>query len=302
VNIDLSKRPISRFHFAIPGMILASIFNASMGAFVKLAAHNLSIEAITFWRNFISLVLFFPWVLWIPPRGHIREKLHTTQWKMLFIRSISGLISVVLFFYSLKFLPLANSVLLFNTMPLFVPFVSYFWQGFPIFHRLWWGIGCAFLGIIFILNPGGGVFHWATLMGLGSGLMAAIAMVALRMSHYSEPSYRTIFYVFLIGSFLMLITTFFNFHANWHAISFSEAGFLAGVGISGLVYQALVTWAAKHGPMRLISSFAYSGVLFSVFLDYWIWNLALPLDFFLGFILIVVGATLITVLYPKKDV
>lgn len=299
--IDLNKRPETRSHLAIPGIIVASIFNASMGACVKLSLDHLSIEALTFWRNFISLLLFFPWVLWLPPRGNLKEKLKVTHWKMVAIRSITGLASVVLFFYSLKSLSLSDSLLLVNTMPIFIPFVAYFWKGFPIFHRLWWGIGSAFIGLVFILTPGSLPFHWATLSALTAGLLAAVAMIALRMSHYSEPSYRTIFYTFLICASVMGLATLFNFEKSWHALTLPQAMLVISIGILGLLYQTCITWAAKHGPMRLISSFTYSGVVFSALLDYWIWNNYLSLSFYLGFFFIVLGAILITVLYPKKD-
>lgn len=301
MEILLTKRPPHKFHLAITGMILAAIFNASMGACAKLASPYLSTTAIVFWRNFIALFLFFPWVLWLPPRGHFKEKIQVAHWKMVLIRTGCGLISIFLFFFSLKSLPLSDAVLLFNTMPIFVPFVSYMWVRAPIFHRLWWGIGCAFVGISIILQPGMAIFNMASLLALGSGVFGAGAMVSLRLSNYSEPPYRIIFLFFVIASFVMGIATLFQFDESWHKITLPQAATVFGVAFFGLLYQIFVTWAAKHGPMRMISSFLFVGVVFSAFLDYWIWSTTLPMTFYIGLACIALGTTLITLLYPKKD-
>ncbi len=300
--MDVSTRPQKHLAKAILFAVLSCVFYALMSALVKLGAQRaLDANVMIFWRNLVSLVILLIWLKWKSPEQSVIRSMRPTNIKMLMTRGISSFAGTFLYFYSLKYLTLTNASLLFNTMPIFVPIVAHFWQGFAFIHRLWWGIGLAFIGVIVVLKPDNGIFDFASLIALASGLVAAIAMVSLRMSHYSEPSDRMLFYLFVISMVFSGVISLFSIDADWRQLSLGSMPYLIGCGILGFGYQAAITITAKHAPVRLISVFFYFTVVLSMLLDVWIWHQSIGLSTWIGFVLIATGAILMLILYPKDD-
>jgi len=294
-------RPKTKLSVAIPAVICASIFMALMGGAVKIASLSLSAEMMIFWRNLVSLILFLPWLQFAPPHQPIVKKLKTKEWKLHILRGVTSFLAVYLFFYSLKFLNLTTATLLFNTTPIFIPVISFIWMRIAIHHRLWWALGTGFFGILLVLDPGFEIFNPAAFLALLSGIFVAISLVSLRLAHYSEPAYRTLFYLFLICLICPGLISLFTFQTSWETIHFHDFKMLIVIGILGFLYQICMNVTSKNAPMRLISPFFYLTVIFSMVLDKLIWKTSLSMPTLFGFIFIVLGAILQLVLYPKDD-
>lgn len=295
------RRPPSKPAYAIPLVIVASIFTALMGAVVKLLSYQTTTESLLFWRNLVSLVILYPFLLRAAKGVTVVESLKTKNWKIQLIRGVTSYFTVYFFFYSLKYLDLTNSVLLLNTIPIFVPIVALVWQKILIAHRLWWGIGTAFLGIIFVLNPTKDLFQPASLIGLASGITGAISLISLRLAHYSETTERSMFYVFAIGLIIAGIWTLFTFEKSWGHLDMGAIALLVLMGFLAFCYQACMNGAARFAPFRLVSTFLYCGVIFSIVLDTMVWKTPIKISTMIGFALIVIGAVLKLLLYPKDD-
>jgi drug/metabolite transporter (DMT)-like permease len=294
-------RPETKLQKGILCISGAATCAAILGAYVKYASSTISTEMMVFGRMLLSFLMIIVWIEISRPTSW-KEKLKTREWKIQLARGLAGLVSIFLYFYALKYLSLANAMLLFNTMPLFVPIVAYFWKRIPIPHKIFWGIGIAFLGIIVILKPTTGVFETWMLLGLLAGVTGAIATVALRFSHYTEPGDRTLFYYFLSGVIVSGLISLKNLEENWMTWDAQKVYFLLIVGVIGFVYQVLFTLAARYAPVRMISSFLYGSVVLGMVLDWWIWGTLITPWTFIGFALVVFGAFLNVFLYPKDPI
>ncbi len=301
MSIDVSKRPLKRPIIGISLFILSSFFMAFMATTVKVVRSEQSAEAVIFWRNFSSLILILPWFLFANRRLSCREKFHTKQIRIHLIRGISSFTAVYLYFFSLKFLNLSSATLLFNTIPIFIPIVAFVWKRIAIQHVLWWGLGVALLGVIFALDPGKNIINPASILALLSGMIGAVAFVSLRLAHFSENTDRMLFYLFLIGSVCGGVFTLFTFEKSWLALTRSNLFLMILAGVFGFIYQLLITLGAKYVPVRLGSVFIYFSVIFTMIFDKWIWNVGIPFTTTIGFFLIVIGAALLVILYPKED-
>lgn len=292
-------KPKTQLSFALPCVLFASLFTAANGAVVKYTSDLFSTEMIVFARMFVSFLLLTGWIELSRDKSW-KEKLKTAEWKTHLIRGIFGLSTLFLYFYSLRFLYLADATLLYNTMPIFVPLVAFFWKKIPIPHRIFWGIGIAFAGILLVLGPGEAVFQPASFYALLAGVTGAVATVALRFAHYTEPMERTLFYYFLVGTCVALFFSLANPEDNFLALDAKRLYFLGIIGVLGFGYQILFTLAIRHAPARMISPSFYVSVLFGMLFDWWIWN-KIPSWLALGgFVLVVVGAFLTLYLYPKE--
>ena len=129
-------------------IIAAGLLFASMGACIKLVADNASNEWIVFFRNFFGLVLLIPI---ISRYGLENLKTDVIHWHI--ARSLAGLGAMYCFFYSIAHIPLAESVLLSYTTPLFAPIIATFLLGELLTLRLMAAMFVGFSGVYFIVNP-----------------------------------------------------------------------------------------------------------------------------------------------------
>ena len=216
------------------------------------------------------------------------------------VRGAAALCALFLFFSSLKFLDLSDAVLLSNTMPIFIPFILYFWKGVPIQHRLWWGISLAFIGILVTMQPGLGVFQPASILALLSAIASGVGTVALRFAHFHESPTRTLFYYFFVTAIFALIVSLLHPVENWESLNSTSIGWLAAIGLGGLGWQICLTLATKYAPVRLTSIFLYTSVIFSMVLDLLIWQKPISIVVIIGFLLIACGAWLVAHMFPKE--
>jgi drug/metabolite transporter (DMT)-like permease len=299
--MDLTNRPRKRPLIGISLFIASALFMALMGTTVKILSDHQTAEAIVFWRNFVGLAILLPWMLLKNPKTPLTKQLKTTTLKLHLTRGIASFLSVFLYFYSLRDLSLSSATLLFNTIPIFIPLVAFFWKRIVILKILWWGLGVSFVGIVFALDPGKDLIQSASLIALLSGALGAAAFVSLRLGHYTETQDRLMFYLFLICALSAVLFTLFSFKTSW-TLTVKDLWLMCIVGIFGFLYQLTVTAGAKFVPVRLGSIFIYFSVIFAFAIDRWVWHTHISLSTYLGFILIVVGAALMVFLYPKEDI
>ncbi|MCB1107718.1 MAG: DMT family transporter [Chlamydiia bacterium] len=293
------KRPKKRTALAITLMVIATVVLALQALFVKLASPYLSTNFLCFSRFFINFVMLMIWVFISPTAPKASTLFRTTNYRHHAARSIFGVFAVYGFYLGITHLSLTTGTLIFFSFPLFVPLVARLWLRVRIVKRLWWGLGIAFLGLLFVLRPGEGVFNPFVIVPLIGAIFAGTASVAIRTLNYTEPWEKITAFFFTFGVVVSAAILFlFPSHEIYTAKSLGYAflvGFFAGI------YQILLTIAAKFAPMRLISPFVYLSFIFGAILQYFIWGQTVPPGEILGFALIVMGTALLVFLYPKND-
>ena len=214
------------------------------------------------------------------------------------IRIISALLALFLMFYALKFMPLMNALLLNNTAPLFVPIIAYFLTGAKTPHKAWLGIVIGFIGIALILHPNQQVFsNPASLIALISGILAALAIVQLRLVSKSSSVIQMLFYYFLVSTVVSGVVA----AIQWQMPTAHLWWLLLGVGIFGALYQVFATWAYVAAPVRLVSPFMFFMVIFGGVLDWVIWGHIPSAVILIGAATIVIGS-IVTIYFGKRIV
>jgi drug/metabolite transporter (DMT)-like permease len=131
---------------------LAFLLVAIMSALGK--GVGVSTSAIVFFQNFISFVLFLPWVL-----SHGIAEVKTRHLPLHLIRGIGGMLSQVLMFIAILHMPLMNTVLLSNSAPLFIPIIALIWLKTKVSASTSASLVVGFLGVLLILKPGPELLH-----------------------------------------------------------------------------------------------------------------------------------------------
>ncbi|MGB9150059.1 MAG: DMT family transporter [Burkholderiales bacterium] len=274
-------------------MLVAGIFFACMGAFVKAGSAYFSSAELVFYRSAIGLLVIATIML------SRRQTFATAYFKLHMYRSLSGGVALALYFYAITHLPLATAVTLNYTSPMFLGLLMTFVFKEKPHTPLVVSLIMGFAGVVLLLHPTINQSQWfAGLLGLGSGFLAGVAFVNVKaMGKLNEPDGRVVFYFSLLttaGSALWMAFT------DIHAINLRSGAILVGIGVAASVAQLALTRAYRTGKTMVVGSFAYSTIVFSSIIALGIFDEALPIMSWIGIGIIILAGVIATRAAPAS--
>lgn len=261
-------------------ILLAATSYACMGLLVKFGK-NIPNEQLVFVRNFVCFLVLLPWIFF-PQKKPLATRMLFTH----IVRALAGLLNMYCFFYSIRYIILADAMLLNNTMPLFIPLVMWVWKRERISLRLFPGLIIGFIGVLLILHPGKDIFRPAAVFALLSGIFMSISMAGIRELSKIEPVYRILFYYFAISTVVSAFPLFFALQNHTLIIW----AILAGVGVFAALYQFFLTKGYTFAPAAKISPVIYFAVIISGLFDWIFWKIIPSYLSYAGILLVIVGA------------
>lgn len=299
----MENHPFSKpkIKLAIIASILSSLSFAIMLAISKISLATCSINQISFFKSFFSIIPTVILVLVFKKNKSFFSFLKTKQINVHAVRSLSGLAAIYLFLLALRTISLAEANLLFNTTPLFVPLFAYLWKRTPINHKIWPGLFIAFLGMIFLLHPQNTAPNPGIWIALLAGAIGAITILAVRFAHGTEPVCRSLFYY---GFFSLFFSGAFYALEGFSLAPLFEASTalpLLGIGVSGFCCQVFFTLSVKYAPAKLIAPFSYVAVIFGLGLDLVFWQVNILLSEIFGMVLVLIGLYFVASLFHRKN-
>ena len=267
-------------------VLSASLTFAILGAVVKVVSGSLNNEMVVFFRNLCSLFFILPWIWYSRPPGGVR----TSYFPLHLLRSIAGLGGMYCFFYVIAHLPLSEAFLLMATAPLFIPIIAYLWVHELVEHKVRGAIIIGFVGIIIILKPGIEVFRPIAFIGLGAGLLGALAMVSIRRMSSSEPTIRIVFYFTVFGTLISAMPLVWS----WQSPKAEIWWLLVLMGLLAAVGQFLLTKGYSLAPAAKVGPFSYSNVVFATLLGWILWGESLDFLTWIGAFLICIAGIITT--------
>ncbi len=241
-------------------IVVASLLFATMGVCVKLAATHYGSGEIVMYRGLIGAVLIFAVARW---RG---DTLRTAVPARHFVRCLTGVTGLCLWFYAIGGLPLATAMTLNYTSSLWIAVwlvgVAALFDHGRVDKRLVVAALSGFVGVVLVLQPTlTQAQWWHGLVGLLSGVLAATGYLqVVSLSRAGETESRTVFY-FSIGGIVggAALASF----GEWHAHTSSGLGLLLAIGVLATVAQLLLTRAYARGPTLVNASLQYLGIAFA---------------------------------------
>ena len=160
------------------------------------------------------------------------------------------------------------------------------------------GILLGFIGVGIILNPGKEILSAPSLIALGSGLLAAIAIVQMRLISKTSTTKQMLFYYFLISTLAAGLVAILQ----WQTPESMKIWLLLlGIGIFGTLYQVFATLSYVTAPVRLMSPLIFLMVVFGGVFDWLLWNNIPSLLTIVGAGCVIAGA-FITVYFGHKEI
>jgi drug/metabolite transporter (DMT)-like permease len=257
-------------------MAIAVLLFTFMDSAIKwLGEAGYSTAQLVFFRAFfaflpLSLVVF---------RGPWREALRIRDWKGHAIRCLSGGISMAGFFYAFKVMPLSDVIAIGFAAPIFITALSIPLLGEHVGIRRWSACLVGFAGVLVILQPGAGMLESGALIAVGATFFYAIAAISVRKLSRTETNAAIIFSFTL--SVTLVSAGFLAF--DWVTPkSFFDLGLLILLGLLGGTAQIFMTEAFRATSISIVMPFEYTAILWSVGLQYLIWQSVPGLNLWLG--------------------
>lgn len=263
-------------------VLVSSLAFASMAALIKHLAVDMPTEMMVFFRNGFGLLALAPLLL----RSGVSLKTEHPRWHV--GRALFGVTAMYCFFYALGKLPLADAVLLNYTAPIFTPLVALLWLHERVPSNVRWAIGVGFVGVLLILKPGHDLFSPATLVGLASGVFAALAMTSIRRMAQTEPALRIVFYFAVVATAVSAVPLLWA----WRSVAWIDLIPLAGLGVLASIGQLFLTKAYTLAPAARVGALTYATVVFAAALGWIFWGETLDIFSLGGALLVGVGGAL----------
>jgi len=256
---------------------------AAMAACVRVVAEALPLAEVLFLRNALSLLLLAPLLIrrgvsWRTKRLHLH-----------LLRALSGLAAMALYFFAIHHLPLADAILLNYTSPLFVVIAAYFWLHERPSREALLALALGFAGVGVLFHPSSAVASLAGAAGLGSGILAGIALTAVKRLAQTEPPERIVAYFALIATLASL-----PFAATGFSVpSVQLLPFVLGLGLFGTLGQLAMTRAYELGRASHVAPVGYTSLIFAAWIGWIAWDEALDAVHWLGAALIAAAGWLV---------
>ena len=270
-------------------IIIAGFGFALMSLFVKLSGDLPSMQK-AFFRNIIavfisSIPLIKHWRVINIPRNN-------TGWLVLISRSVFGTIGLVLNFYAISHISLADSSIIQKLSPFIIIILSYIFFKEEMTRFQVFSIIIAFIGITLIIKPSGNnIISMGALAALLGALCAGIAYTCVRYLGTHNISGEFIIFFFSSLSSLMLLPYLI---LDYRTMTYYQLSMLLLAGISATIGQYGVTFAYKFAAAKNISVFDYSQVLFSGIFGYMFFGEFPDFQSLIGYIIVIsVGIVLV---------
>lgn len=243
-------------------MAAAMLCFSSMGAIVRLMASDIPAMESVFFRGVVGL----PVLAFLAARQGV--SLRGNRKGLLLARGVFGTIALMLLFFALTKIPVADAMLLNQATPIFVLPLAVIFLSEKVSAKHIALVLTAVCGAVLVIGPGMDVGNLAGAAALCSALFAAVAYVLVRGLTATEQTLTIVFWftaVSTLGSAPLMASSFVTPSAIQLLGLFAMGGFATGG-------QLLLTSAYRHSEAGRIAVIGSMGAVFGAGWDYVLWD------------------------------
>jgi len=251
-------------------MLFASFMFAIMGAFAKELSQSMSSLEVVFFRNVFG-VLIIGFMVFKKPIKQVGGKPF-----LLFFRGLMGFLALLAFFYNIAYISLADAMTFSKTSPIFTAFFAYVFLKEKMSIYGWIALFVGFIGIVLITQPEGFMLKKTDILGIFSGIGAALAYTSVReLKKFYDT--RSIVLSFMgVGTVGPLVLLLLEPYIHVSALDFMFADFvmpkgmdwfyILGLGLFATTAQMYMTKAYGETKAGIVGAVSYSNIVFAIIL------------------------------------
>jgi drug/metabolite transporter (DMT)-like permease len=230
---------------------------ATLDTSAKVAALTLPV-LLGLWFRYIFQAVITTAVMW-PQRG--RSIFHTRRVGAQLLRGALLLVTSMLTFFSVKYMPLGEFTAIAMITPLVVTLLAATLLGEHVSRRRWALVAGGFVGTLIIIRPGGALFGWTTLLPLAMvSTYSAFQILTSRMVK-TEDAVTMHVYTGWVGALLASLALPFVWVTPQ---TFAEWTALTLMGLMGTIGHFLLILAFRRTPAATLTPLLYAQIAFAM--------------------------------------
>ena len=209
------------------------------------------------------------------------------NWPAMLARGGLNFLAYTAYYLALAALPMATTVALYFTAPLFITLLSVFFLREKVSFDRWLAIPVGFAGVILMVRPGGVVFDWAVLLPVFCGFTYAFSMVLARSMGTQNSAAALAFWsnnAFLLLSLALTIVFGSGAHADlahpslafltrgWAIPPLTDALLMCSCGVIAAVGLTLLTQAYRIGQSSVVAPFEFTFAFWGILWGWLFWQ------------------------------
>lgn len=259
---------IKNINIGVKYMLFASFTFALMAAFAKLASRELSSLEVVFFRNLFGVII----ISFVIYRSGVKSI--GSKPLLLFFRGLMGFLSLLAYFYNVAHISMGDAVTYSKTAPIFTAIFAWLFLNEKLQKSAWIAVIVGFIGIVLIAQPSGAGFSKYDLLGIFSGVGAALAYTSIReLRRYYDTNVIVLSFV-LVGTIGPLILFLIGNFITINELDFLVAKFVmphgivwlyvVALGILGTISQYYMTKAYSVSKAGVASAASYTNIFFAI--------------------------------------
>ncbi|MEO1953563.1 MAG: DMT family transporter [Campylobacterales bacterium] len=259
---------INELNLGVKYMLFASFMFAIMGAFAKLASEDMSSLEVVFFRNIFGVIII-SYTIFKNPMKHKGGKPF-----LLFFRGFMGFSALLAFFYNIAHIPLGEAMTYSKTSPIFTAIFAWLFLSEKLSLKGWGAVFLGFVGILFITQPFGIGFSKYDLLGIASGIGAALAYTSVRELKQFYDTRAIVLSFMLVGSVAPALLLILSNFVYIPSLDFMMGKFVLpsgivwlyviGMGLFATLAQVYMTKAYGETKAGIVGAVSYSNIVFSI--------------------------------------
>jgi len=235
----------------------------STSVMIRLLSAQIESVQTAFFRAVISVVLLLPMIAAGRVKPWQSKRIAGHFW-----RTFMGTTSMVLGFYAVTMLPLADATAIAFSQPLFSVVVAALIAGEKVRWRRWSATVIGFVGVLVMVRPGEGSLQAGALVALANAATVALSIYLVKRLSDSETPLMILTQFAIFSTVLLAVPAILVW--RWPDVW----GWLLAIGValSATVGQYFWVQAFKAGEMSAVAPFEYLRLPFAVFVGWLIWG------------------------------
>lgn len=264
------SQPPKRFH-GIAWMIASiCLFTGSL-MIVRGLADEIHVFEMVFFRALFGIAIMLPWL----GRAGIGA-LKTKRLPLYGLRSTLAAANLVLMFYAVALMPVADVTAILFTRPMFTTLLAVYLLGELAGGRQWSALAIGFAGAMLIIRPGFDAVNLGAVLALGSALLTAVLFNVAKLLTRTESPDTIAFY----QAFLMLPIAAIPAFLVWQTPNWEQLFWLFGIGTLATLSHRTMNRAYVLSDLTLLQPLEFirlpfaallGAILFAESPDIWVW-------------------------------
>jgi len=291
------RKKIKELNSGVKYMLLASFLFAIMGAFAKLASESMPSLEVVFFRNIFGVILI-GYAVYKKPMTHEGGKPF-----LLLFRGLMGFTALLAYFYNIANIPLGDAVTFSKTAPIFTAIFAWLFLKEKLSSGAWLAVFIGFGGIILITQPSAIGFTKYDILGIFSGIGAALAYTSVRELRSFYDTRAIVLSFTLVGTIGPILLFILSEYINIPELDFILGKFVmpsgivwfyvVALGVLGTLSQYFMTKAYGETKAGIVGAVSYTNIVFAILVGLLLGDSLPSLITTCGIVLIIVAGVMV---------